>query len=425
MITTLLPRFNQFTNFYKCCIIFHQKILLNREIDTMILPFPYSTDAPIYYWPYITVSMIVVNILAFVFTIPDLEVARPLMLAVGDGLHPVQWLTHNFLHVGFMHLIGNMLFLWSFGIVVEGKLGPWKSLIVYLGSGIIHGASVQVIMLSHEPNVCLGASAIVFAMMMICLIWAPENSMNCLLVVFFMIFFRLFFFEVRIKIMVGIYIALEVLILVLRQGELSSEYLHVTGAVIGLVVGLVLLKSGQVDCENWDIFSVMAGRHTMTSEERAKLAAAKPKAKREKAKEEHKRKDRTLDEIRWAVSQGNVLPAIMLCKQMRLDFPDWVLPEQDLLNLVQALLDKGMRDESLNAMREYLAHYTAKASMVRLKITHLLIEMKQPAAALKTLDRIIPGELNERQQEFYRKLSNHLQKTANRNDTYELAEDGY
>jgi ABC-type nickel/cobalt efflux system permease component RcnA len=51
--------------------------------------------------------------------------------------------------------------------------------------------------------------------------------------------------------------------------------------------------------------------------------------------------------------------------------------------------------------------------------------MKQPAAELKTLDRIIPSELNERQQEFYRKLGNHLQKTANRNDTYELAEDGY
>ena len=115
----------------------------------------------------------------------------------------------------------------------------------------------------------------------------------------------------------------------------------------------------------------------------------------------------------------------MLCKQMRLDFPDWVLPEQDLLNLIQALLDKGMRDESLNAMREYLANYTAKASMVRLKITHILIEMKQPAAALKTLDRIIPAELNERQQEFYRKLNTHLQKTANRNDTYELADDGY
>ena len=391
----------------------------------MFFIFPYATDAPIYYWPFVTVGMIVVNVLAFVLSVANPEAARLYMLAVGDGLHPVQWLTSNFLHAGPSHLIGNMLALWSFGIVVEGKLGPWKSLIVYLGSGIAHGAIVQVLMLSHEPTFCLGASAIVYAVMVMCLIWAPENSINCLLVVFVFLFLRVIHFEVRIKIMVGIFLAMEVLILVLIGGELSSEYLHTVGAVVGLVVGLVLLKSGQVDCENWDIFSVMAGRHTMTSEEREKHDAESPKAKREKAKNEHKRKERTLGEIQWAISQGNVLPAIMLCKQMRLDFPDGVLPEPDLLRLIQALLDKNMRDEALNAMQDYLANYSDKASLVRLKITHLLIEIKQPVAALKTLDRVIPDELNTRQQEFYRKLRNHLKITGRGHDTYELAEDGY
>jgi len=393
----------------------------------MFFIFPYATDAPIYYWPFVTVGMIAVNVLAFFWSIAvPRETLELYMLAVGDGLHPLQWLTSNFLHAGWGHLVGNMLALWSFGIVVEGKLGPWKSLLLFLGSGVAHGAIVQVLTLSHEPGFCLGASAIVFAVMVMCLIWAPENSIHCLLFVFFMIIIRLVYFEVRIKIMVGIYIALEVLILVLRQGELSSEYLHVVGAAIGLVVGLVLLKTGQVDCENWDIFSVWAGRHTLSAEDRKKLDAQSPKAKREKAKDERKQKDRTLGEIQWAISQGNVLPAIMLCKQMRLDDPDWALPEPDLLRLTQTLLDKGMRDEALNAMQEYLAHYTDKASAVRLKITHLLIEMKQPVAALKTLDRVIPDELNERQREFYRKLESHLQKAAaNRNDTYELAEDGY
>jgi len=392
----------------------------------MFFPFPYSTDAPIYHWPYVTVGMIVANVLAFVWSIADPETARLYMLAVGDGLHPVQWLTTNFLHGGVMHLVGNMLFLWSFGVVVEGKLGLWKTLALYLGTGVVYGATVQLLTLGYEtPTVCLGASSIVFAIMVMCLIWAPENSMNCLLVIFVMFFLRVIFFEVRIKIMVGLALAWQVLFLVLSGWELSSEYLHAVGAVIGLVVGLVLLKTGQVDCENWDIFSVWAGRHTLTSEERAKLAAETPKSKREKAKDDLKRHERTLDEIRWAVSQGNVLPAIMLCKQMQLDYPDWVLPEPELLQLIQALLDKGMRDESLNAMQEYLAHYPGKASAVRLKITHLLIEMKKPVAAFKTLKRINPRELNARQQEFYRKLFEHLKNTRADNDTYEVAEDGY
>ena len=58
-------------------------------------------------------------------------------LTLGDGrLHPVQWVTHNFLHLDFFHVLGNMIFLWAFGIVVEGKLGPWKYLLTYLLIGI-------------------------------------------------------------------------------------------------------------------------------------------------------------------------------------------------------------------------------------------------------------------------------------------------
>ena len=67
-------------------------------------------------------------------------------LRLGDGrFHPVQWVTHNFLHLGFLHLAGNMLFLWSFGIVVEGKLGAVKYLVAYLAMGTLHGAMMQLI----------------------------------------------------------------------------------------------------------------------------------------------------------------------------------------------------------------------------------------------------------------------------------------
>jgi len=126
--------------------------------------FPYSTDAPIYYWPITTVCIIVANILVFLFELYDFEQAQWLMLEVGHGLHPVQWLTCHFMHAGFMHLIGNMISLWAFGLVIEGKLGPWKTLLVYLGIGVVHGAFVQIAMLGHEPNYCLGASAVIYGL---------------------------------------------------------------------------------------------------------------------------------------------------------------------------------------------------------------------------------------------------------------------
>ncbi len=97
---------------------------------------PTGTDAPIYHRPYATASIIVINIALFFVVPPPAKIdpsvnamVRPVhtnfdryALTIGDGQHPVQWLTHSFLNRGWVHLGVNMIFLWVFGIVVEGKL---------------------------------------------------------------------------------------------------------------------------------------------------------------------------------------------------------------------------------------------------------------------------------------------------------------
>src|SRR5437764_1123079 len=129
----------------------------------MLLVIPTGTDAPIYHWPYATVVLIALNVAAFL-AVPPTESEERLgdndevvevkpsgfersALTLGDGLHPVQWVTHNFLHYGVIHLAGNMLFLWAFGIAVEGKLGAAKYLALYLAIGTLHGAFTQALML--------------------------------------------------------------------------------------------------------------------------------------------------------------------------------------------------------------------------------------------------------------------------------------
>ncbi len=85
----------------------------------MILP--WGTDAPIYHRPVATIGVIVVNVLIFVAFPSPLH--EDWMLELGGGIHPLQWLSNIFMHLGLGHLLGNMLFLWAFGIIVEGKLG--------------------------------------------------------------------------------------------------------------------------------------------------------------------------------------------------------------------------------------------------------------------------------------------------------------
>ena len=87
---------------------------------------------------------------------------------------PWQWITSNFMHAGIMHLLGNMFCLWGFGLVVEGKIGWWRFLLVYLGIGITQCGLEQTLMLFADEGGSLGASAIIYGLMAMCMVWAPR-----------------------------------------------------------------------------------------------------------------------------------------------------------------------------------------------------------------------------------------------------------
>jgi membrane associated rhomboid family serine protease len=367
--------------------------------------------------------MIAVNILVFICEVsdPDGVIVRDFSLTIGDGLHPIQWLTCNFLHAGIMHLIGNMLPFWTFGLLIEGKLGAIRTLLVYLGIGTLYGAAVQIIMLGGEPTICLGASAIVFGMMVIALIWAPENLVECVLI-FSM---RPFFFELRVKTLVGIFLAMEILILVWSGGMLSSSFLHVVGAIMGFVIGIWMLKSGQVDCENWDIFSVWAGRHTMTDIERIKHDANTPSAKQQKLDQIKKRKNMLIDEVRFAIDNNTPIPAFVITKKIIQEFPDDKIPEVELLLLIKILVNNKLWSESIEMMQEYLDNYTSKELPIRLNLARAFVLTNQPNSAENVLAKIIdPQNLAPEQQKVFlsiKKLAQEKAQSLSQQDTYGLA----
>ena len=135
---------------------------------------PWNTDAPIYHFPWATIGLIAVNTLVFFATLeaPD---AEQWCLAYGDGLQPIQWITSNFMHSGFMHLVGNMIFLWGFGLVIEGKLGWWRFLLVYLGIGAIECAAEQMAM-QDRIGYAMGASSIIYGLLAMSVVWAPQEN---------------------------------------------------------------------------------------------------------------------------------------------------------------------------------------------------------------------------------------------------------
>jgi membrane associated rhomboid family serine protease len=164
--------------------------------------------------PYVTVGLIVINAVVFLYELmlgPDLgtfiasygvvpyELTRfedlvglyrgsPVVHGQGPAFLPTTLVTSMFLHGGFMHIAGNMLYLWIFGNNIEDILGPVKFLFFYLVCGI--GAGILHVVL-HPSSVLptVGASGAVAGVLGAYLVAFPRARVLSL--VFIVIFIQL------------------------------------------------------------------------------------------------------------------------------------------------------------------------------------------------------------------------------------------
>ena len=342
------------------------------KYSAMFLYLPYSTDAPIYYRPIITIAMIVINILVFfMFTHEEIE---PYMLAIGAGLHPIQWLTANFLHADIFHLAFNMLFLWIFGLVVEGKFGNLQMLVAYLGICTFDGAIIQIMTQGQEPGFALGASAIIFGLAAMALVWAPENRIEALFIVWLGFLLRYKRLNLKISILVAIFLALDVVSLIIVGGALSSALLHLVGAIIGFIVGFVMLKMNLVDCEHEDIISVWKGENHLTGKERAALEGKKTEP------------ITPVEEIEWALANKKSIRAYIIAQQK--ERAKWTLPQELHLKMIQQLFADKHWEVATVSIRQYLERHKVQSPDVRIMLAQALLAQNKPKSAIRALEHI-------------------------------------
>jgi membrane associated rhomboid family serine protease len=142
--------------------------------------FPLKDNVPTRSFPLVTVALIAANAAVWIFyQLPDLDgsivelayqpcevvSSCPPGTAVGEGWE-VTWLTSMFMHGSWLHLIGNMLFLWIFGNNVEDVLGKVRFLAFYLLAGIAATALQTVVTLAAGTDMAaavpnIGASGAV------------------------------------------------------------------------------------------------------------------------------------------------------------------------------------------------------------------------------------------------------------------------
>jgi len=135
--------------------------------------------------PVVTVAIIVTNVLVFFLELAggDAFVQQwsviPAHIVAGQGWITI--LTAMFMHGGWMHIIGNMVFLWAFGPAIEDAMGPFRYFVFYLLGGIVASlAQIAALSSSTVPN--LGASGAIAAVMGAFLITYPRDKIRTLLI---------------------------------------------------------------------------------------------------------------------------------------------------------------------------------------------------------------------------------------------------
>lgn len=347
---------------------------------------------------------------------------RLLTLEFGK-FRPWQWLTANYMHADIFHLLGNMFVLWGFGLVVEGKVGWWKFLAIYNLIGVVGWGFVQFTMLLADEGIGLGASLAIFGILVVALVWAPSNEMQCV----FFFGFRPIIFEASIMaiaifavfLQLGLS-ALQILITMNGFGMglmITSEILHLIGGGLGLAVGVAMVKKNWVDCENWDMFSVWEGKNIKTREE--DLQDVSEQLEKIK-KQEHKKltaseattahipanqQDVLLNQFRSLVAAGRPVDAWAIFCRGQQQCLGWHVPEPDFISYISQLRKQQLWDHAVGAMQEYLQRYSERETSVRLALAQVLIQhMNKPREAWQVLGEINGALLPANEKAPYDKL---------------------
>lgn len=149
-------------------------------------------------------------------------------------------LTAMFLHGGWLHLLGNMLFLWIYGDNVEGRLGRLGFLAAYLATGMASFLG-QALLRPGSSIPTVGASGAISGVLGLYFLWFPKNRVR-LFVFFFP--FLMNVFEVPARIVLGIYLIIDNLLpLLLSDGAGGVAYgAHLTGFAAGLLLAFLLRR---------------------------------------------------------------------------------------------------------------------------------------------------------------------------------------
>ena len=206
-------------------------------------------------YPYINILLIFLNIAAFIYQLSLTEaelmglfhrygiIPEKFLVLQGAGWFPL--LSSMFLHGGWFHLLGNMLYLWVFGDNVEDRLGHSGYLLFYLAAGVTSGLT-HIFANPGSAIPTIGASGAVAGILGAYFILFPRARVLTLIPIGFFIttahlpavlfLFLWFVMQIFNALLAGVTAATQTV----------AWWAHIGGFVLGFFVGMAKLVSKKI-----------------------------------------------------------------------------------------------------------------------------------------------------------------------------------
>jgi membrane associated rhomboid family serine protease len=226
---------------------------------------PLKDNVPTRTFPIVTVGLIAVNIIVWIWEFTGTPVDEDVFhygyypctlghncVGVVTHIHHLPWyegvFTSMFMHGSWLHIGGNMLFLWIFGNNVEDAFGRIRFLVWYLAAGIVAAGVQTFVTLAFTdpsggsiPNI--GASGAIAGVLGAYFILLPTASVLTLFIIVFFVFLR----EIPAVLFLGLWFVFQLWeggfsILQPQAGGGVAFFAHIGGFAFGLATALLMRK---------------------------------------------------------------------------------------------------------------------------------------------------------------------------------------
>ncbi len=337
---------------------------------------PIRTDYRLRRTPWVNYALLAANIAIFLLgyngmTEPNQQKIWNWMLRP-DAPALSQFFSSVFLHGDWLHLIGNMIFLWVFGNAINDRLGPIGYLAFYLGGGVASGI-LYVLAGGWIP--ALGASGAICAVTGAYLVLLPRTRVTVLALLFYV----LMPFEISSLFFIAFQVVHNLLMGFTQLGGQAggvAYWAHIGGYVFGIAVAAVLLATRILPRSAFDLLNLIRARHRRQRFRRmvwqgydpfgvGKAGSSGSLSRRVSARSvntatpdnEMSRELQARRDISDACARQDISAAADKYVELLAIAPDAILPRPQQLDVANQLMSSDRHAQAADAYERFLGHY--------------------------------------------------------------------